>query len=631
MLLYRRCLSSVVDGLFALGVSESCAGTSVVPLPRRIARELVLLAIMSPLTCSNVAVSYVGTLFASDASLSKGAFVAAEVGADRVEELWLDTEKKGSYALLDCGFKEMLKHVGEYEGEEQVPAPLIRPKASPLLYYDFVEICGGVGAVSAAACELGLVCAPPLDLSASEHYDLGDLRLLEWVIYMVEENRFRSFLLEPPCTTFSPAAHPCLRSYVEPYGFDRMHPRVMHGNCLSFRSLVLMRVGRRCARPCGLEQPRRSKMAWLDEWISLVQSGDFEEAIIAACRFNSPHQKEFRFLLHRVSAELLEARCTRDHAHVRIQGKFTKDSAIYTPELGLHLALAFRAALRTVVALAESDMSCEGLESVVTNDIMCTSVWQEARSWFWKRPRHINALEVSAGVAVLNEVGPNAPHSRVVSCLDSAVARGALSKGRSTSTLLQPLSSAAQLSCRSVSICILFGLSALPATMLLMTRHGTSFSVSVLLTVSPPVMGLDLRLLHRVGLKRFAANWIRLFLLVSCVSGGKADGCHDPLDFNPAFWTYPVAFGSFHCPLRCFGAKMSLLDFSLAKWTFLALFGRVMSFALTTHRLLVGVLFWLFMFALFPSWLSVSGPPCPFWILRMCLCVDVPCTTRPPF
>ena len=621
VLLYRRCLSSVVDGLFALGVSESCAGTSVVPLPRRIARELVLLAIMSPLTCSNVAVSYVGTLFASDASLSKGAFVAAEVGADRVEELWLDTEKKGSYALLDCGFKEMLKHVGEYEGEEQVPAPLIRPKASPLLYYDFVEICGGVGAVSAAACELGLVCAPPLDLSASEHYDLGDLRLLEWVIYMVEENRFRSFLLEPPCTTFSPAAHPCLRSYVEPYGFDRMHPRVMHGNCLSFRSLVLMRVGRRCARPCGLEQPRRSKMAWLDEWISLVQSGDFEEAIIAACRFNSPHQKEFRFLLHRVSAELLEARCTRDHAHVRIQGKFTKDSAIYTPELGLHLALAFRAALRTVVALAESDMSCEGLESVVTNDIMCTSVWQEARSWFWKRPRHINALEVSAGVAVLNEVGPNAPHSRVVSCLDSAVARGALSKGRSTSTLLQPLLR------RSAVLQVCFDL--YPVWPFCPTRHNVADDPTrdVVLRERAPnsvtaCHGIDLRLLHRVGLKRFAANWIRLFLLVSCVSGGKADGCHDPLDFNPAFWTYPVAFGSFHCPLRCFGAKMSLLDFSLAKWTFLALFGRVMSFALTTHRLLVGVLFWLFMFALFRR-------GCQFRVLRVlfgfygCVCVSM--------
>lgn len=324
----------------------------------------------------------------------------------------------------------MLKHIREYEGEGQLPAPLIRPKASPLLYFDFVEICGGVGAVSAAACELGLVCAPPRPFGVPALYDMCDLRLLEWVIYMVEENRFRSFLLEPPCTTFSPAAYPCLRSYQEPYGFDREHPRVLHGNCLSFRSLVLMRVGRRCARPCGLEQPRRLKMAWLDEWISLVESGDFEEAIVAACRFNSPHQKEFRFLLHLVSAELLEAKCTRDHAHVRIQGKFTKDSAIYTPELGLHLALAFRAALKSVVVLSEPDMSCEGLESVVTNDI---------KSWSWKKPRHINALEVSAGVGVLNEIGPKAPHSRVVSCLDSAVARGALAKGRSTSALLQPL------------------------------------------------------------------------------------------------------------------------------------------------------------------------------------------------
>lgn len=508
VLLCRRCLSSIVaDGLFALGVLRSCTEDSVVPLPRSVARELVLLAIMSPLICSNVAVTYLGTLFASDAALSKGAYVATEVGPDGDEELWLDSRKKGSYALLDSGFKEMLKHVGEYEGEKKVPAPLIRPKASPLLYYDFVEICGGVGAVSAAACELGLVCAPPLDLSASEHYDLGDLRLLEWAICMVEENRFRSFLFEPPCTTFSPAAQPCLRSYKEPYGFDREHPRVMHGNCLSFRSLVLMRVGRRCARPCGLEQPRRSKMAWLDEWISLVQSGDFEEAIIAACRFNSPHQKEFRFLLHRVSAEFLEARCTRDHAHVRIQGKFTKDSAIYTPELGLHLASAFRAALKTIVVSAESGMSCEGLESVVTNDIMSSSEWREVRSWSWKRPRHINVLEVSAGVAVLNEVGPVAPHSRVVSCLDSAVARGALSKGRSTSSLLQPLLR------RSAVLQICFDL--YPVWPFCPTRHNVADDPTRDVVLREPVP-YSVRTCQGVGLKRYAANWIRLLLLISC-------------------------------------------------------------------------------------------------------------------
>lgn len=54
--------------------------------------------------------------------------------------------------------------------------PLVRPQASPLLCFGFVDICGGVGAVSSAAASLGLVVAPSLDLSASRHYDIGALR-----------------------------------------------------------------------------------------------------------------------------------------------------------------------------------------------------------------------------------------------------------------------------------------------------------------------------------------------------------------------------------------------------------------------------------------------------------------------
>ena len=75
-----------------------------------------------------------------------------------------------------------------------------------------------------------------LDLSESRHYDLASLRLLEWAIYMIEEDRFRSFFVEPPCTTFSPAAHPAVRSYREPLGFDRTNPKTLHGNTLAFRA-----------------------------------------------------------------------------------------------------------------------------------------------------------------------------------------------------------------------------------------------------------------------------------------------------------------------------------------------------------------------------------------------------------
>lgn len=329
VLMYRRCLCAVVDGLFALGTRAlDFSPDTVMPLSRSTCRELVLLSVLAPVMCSNVAVNYHDEIYATDASLRKGAIVKAPVEDEVCERLWLDSDKKGAYVQLEHGFPEILKHVGECDVEDEPVPEVVRPKASPLLYFDFVEICRGVGSVSKAATELGLVVAPPLDLSASKHFDMTDLRLLEWILCMVAEGRFRSFLVEPPCTSFSPAAYPCVRSYKEPRGFCRDHPKVMHGNCLAFRSLILMRAGRRHRRPCGLEQPRRSKMAWLDEWRSLVDSGDFCEAVLAACQFGSPHQKEFRFLLLLIAVAEVERHCTRDHAHVKIQGKFTRPSAM---------------------------------------------------------------------------------------------------------------------------------------------------------------------------------------------------------------------------------------------------------------------------------------------------------------
>eukprot|EP00435_Cladocopium_sp_Y103_P038785 s1447_g10.t1 len=522
VLMYRRCLSAVVDGLFALGASGDVMPTGVVvPLPRPVCRELVILSALAPLVCTNAAVEYHGEMYATDASLSKGAVVKAMVAPEVCEQVWLDSDKKGSYVQLDNGFREMLRHVGEFDGDEVPDVGLVKPKASPLLYFDFVEFCGGVGAVSKAAVGLGLVVAPPLDLSASRHYNLTDLRLLEWALHMVAEGRFRSFLLEPPCTTFSPAAFPCVRSYKQPYGFSRENPKVLHGNCLAFRSLILLRAGRRHGRPCGLEQPRRSKMAWLQEWISLVASGDFQEAILAACQFGSPHQKEFRFLLFLIAVADVEKRCTRDHPHVRIEGKYTKKSAIYTPEMGLHLAVAFKSALRKQITREEPSWSLEGLESVVSNDMMLTAAWEEVDAWFWKRSPHINVLEVSAAVKVLLKHGLHHPHTRFISFLDSAVARGALAKGRSTSRLLQPLLK------RAAVLQVAFDL--YPVWPFCPTRLNCADDPTRDVPLREPCQktlrsarGIDFRALHRVGLKRSAANWVRLLILVTTLSPAYA-------------------------------------------------------------------------------------------------------------
>ena len=133
-----------------------------------------------------------------------------------------------------------MRQLGEYGGDEacfeDTPCG-DGPFKSPLLYFDFVEICGGAGKVTDAMSSFGFACAPTLDLSEPRNYDSSSPQLLNWIIHMLREGRFKSFLVEPPCTTFSPAAPPAVRSYREPVTFSRTHPKTLHGNVLAFPAL----------------------------------------------------------------------------------------------------------------------------------------------------------------------------------------------------------------------------------------------------------------------------------------------------------------------------------------------------------------------------------------------------------
>lgn len=91
---------------------------------------------------------------------------------------------------------------------------------------------------------------------------------------MCESGRLKSFLASPPCATFSPAAYPPLRSYREPLGFDRRHPRVLLGNRLAFACLTLMMVALRVLVAGLLETPQRSKLRWTPHWRALVALGE---------------------------------------------------------------------------------------------------------------------------------------------------------------------------------------------------------------------------------------------------------------------------------------------------------------------------------------------------------------------
>ena len=86
VLLYRRCWSSLVDS-FALGAScelDLAGGDNqTVPLQRKCAQELAMLAAVSPLIFTNVFVWYYSTVYASDSSSRSGAFLGLRLESMR--------------------------------------------------------------------------------------------------------------------------------------------------------------------------------------------------------------------------------------------------------------------------------------------------------------------------------------------------------------------------------------------------------------------------------------------------------------------------------------------------------------------------------------------------------------------
>ena len=79
------------------------ATASTVSMTKKVAEELTLLSALAPFAASNVAVGYEWDIFASDASLGRGAVVSKKIEESLAEVLWLGTDKKGCYTRLDGG------------------------------------------------------------------------------------------------------------------------------------------------------------------------------------------------------------------------------------------------------------------------------------------------------------------------------------------------------------------------------------------------------------------------------------------------------------------------------------------------------------------------------------------------
>ena len=533
VLMYRRCLTCILGELFTLGIVGGKHEDEVVPLTRKAASELVIASALSFVAVSNVAATYDDKIYATDASLSKGAVVSSKQSSSVVEALWLGGDKRGCYTKLDDGFRAMLKThgFGSEDVEEAVPEELTIPKRGLDFSFDFVEICGGAASVSKSMAALGLTVCPSIELSDSPCYDVRNVRLVQWVVHMLQTGRIGSVMLEPVCTTFSPAAHPAVRSYNQPRGFNEKCPKTFAGNQMAFYCLIIAHAAGLCGRPCLLEQPFLSKMAWLSMWRFLVEKKGWKEAVCASCAFGSPHLKQFRLLTFGLDAEGMTVRCRGGHKHIRIEGKWTRPSAVYVPALADHFARFFKKALDGLQRSYEDEPVVKGLESVVINDVLAAGHWEIEHDWFWKTSAHINVLESHAYLSLLRKLSCRSEEAlRFVALLDSRVAKGAHAKGRSTSRALIPTLR------KAASLCVgggLYGSLGFAPTRL-NTADDPTRCVPIRTPAERSILdSLDfsqLQLIHSKQLSRPAANWVRLWILLLIPYGVEASPIY--VDFS---------------------------------------------------------------------------------------------------
>ena len=525
-LMYRRPFMSILAKSYTLCSSEDLSqdDPKIIALPRAVAEELSLLAVLAPIITTDLSSKFDPDLYASDASEAKGAYVFKRIGEEASRALWRNGRRKGGYVRMLNREEALIRKIDEMKEEHLFPLgqsraehSYVTPDRPRAQKFHFIEVCGGAGKVSKAMSARGWNVGPNLDLDGSPYFDLRNLKVISWLIHLLENELLDSFMVQPLCTTFSPAQYPPSRTYQQPRGLDPTDPKTKEGTELALRALLLILIAANMSVPSILEQPRRSKMRRLAEWLFLISTGLAAETWLASCQYGSPHQKEFVMLCTFPEAEELHRKCSRDHEHVKIEGQYTKNSAIYTDQLAEALAGVFDKALSRKHRLRTMrDVKSSGLESVVVNDFLLTGGWFTKRAWRWKKPAHINILESAAVGRLFKDFALLRPKSRFSVILDSNVSLSAHVKGRSPSYGLRP--------CLRRSGATIIAGCLYPAYHFGPTRLNVADAPTrdcplpdACDSVLPVGCGFDslLDFCSLSSLNRAGANWIRLTLLVA--------------------------------------------------------------------------------------------------------------------
>lgn len=450
-LLYRRPMMSLLSAAFAFVGEAGDLDHHVVRLPHAVRCELKTVGVLAGLMVSNLGADFADRIVCSDASPYAEGAVAAAVPRAVQQELWRHRERRGAYTRVYGHWASQLRLAGLKADAEALEEDRHGTSPSPervlIETFDFVEVCCGTRSpLCDAVRREGLRVGPRIDLAAHGMWDITVPRVVEWMLFLAERRRVWWWHSGVPCTDFSVAKHPTVRTHAAPWGFapkdsERAKPNFMLA-VVGMLILVLVRVG---FGTLVHEHPASAHSWAIKFWEWFVTLADAEIGRFCACQFGAPYRKDTR--LARLRADCLRPLdrmccCTGPHA-VSLAGGETKKAAEYVPRFCTEYAAAAAAVHRAdppalgqdeAAAMATGTPAC--YEKFWINDLLRELPWVPTASRPVGGDAHINVRELRAGLRHGVMEARGARGLRILLVLDSRVSIGALGKGRSAAQLL---------------------------------------------------------------------------------------------------------------------------------------------------------------------------------------------------
>ncbi|CAK0886367.1 unnamed protein product [Prorocentrum cordatum] len=409
-----------------------------------------LFAVLLPLMATDLSAGWGPHVLASDASHLAGASAKTPASAPTARAFWRQREQRGARTwLYPSGWAALANPedgaVLQDQEEDAAPPPgAVDPTASLIEYFDMLELCcGGEARLMGYLADRGLRTGPRIDIKCRKYWDLVDSRLAEWVVWLIWQRRVKMTISQVPCTSFSIARHPRLRSRARPWGFDPSSTPTRLGNVLFRVGMLALFAHLLSGRGTGLHEHPLTAYSWHTHIVEFLLTHEAVEPFaLSMCQFGAPWKKDTSLLVVRGSwLAPMARRCRGGHKHTVLEGGLIPKAALYPHGFCDELSKLIADNLDgpTPPPPAESSAPARAFEALWLNDYVGFAPWQLHCHRLFRKPLHINLLEIDAACDAVDEQGLRFPDCKHNLLLDSRVSIGAISKGRSSSTAINKL------------------------------------------------------------------------------------------------------------------------------------------------------------------------------------------------